>query len=114
MMSPYRMRRTLLAEIAQMDQPQRKWFAGECLAALHEADQPQPVVKWRWHFNLIDKAFLVWIVLLTGMILFAQQPGGLAYSLRWENIGEWGHLYFIIVAIPWAILRLLGRLGRGY
>jgi hypothetical protein len=114
MMSPYRFRRALIDEIKELSATQRAALAQECRQALTVADEPQPVTKWRWHFNLIDKAFLVWAAGFVGLILFTPRPGGVAWALQSEHIGEFSQMFFALVAMPWAILRLLGRLGRGY
>lgn len=52
-----------------------------------------------------DKLALVWAMILVGMILFLQQPGGFERSLQSENVGEWWNLLLRLVVVPWVILR---------
>jgi hypothetical protein len=105
-LSPYRTRarRALIDEIPTI---QRRALAQEYIEAMRIADEPQPFTTLRWNFNWVDKLALVWAIIVVLMILWMQQPGGFARSLQSENIGEWGHLLFSVVAIPWGVLRVL-------
>lgn len=58
--------------------------------------------------KFVTRLAIVWAVVLTALILFAQQPGGFSHSLDWENLwGGWGMLYFKLVFVPWLLLVLI-------
>jgi len=58
--------------------------------------------------NFVDRLACAWAVILVGLILFLQQPGGLEHSLDWGNLwGGWGKLFLILVGVPWFILRIV-------
>lgn len=109
--SPYRRNLELAEELKHAHPAHRARLAQEWFSALSASQEAsQPFTRLRYRVSWADKLAVAWAIVLVLLILFLQQPGGLAHSLKSENIGEWGHLLFLFVVLPWIPLRLLAAL----
>lgn len=64
--------------------------------------------------NKLDKAFIIFGVVLVILIVLAQHPGGFEESLRPDNIWDgWFKLLWKFVLLPWLVLRVLLLLLSG-